>query len=124
VVLSYTLLFSAPVMLALTAPFIVELDLAVLTPRVWAALFWALIVSSFVGWLLWTWTNSVRGVARSAPFMYLMPPVAGVMAWLTLGETFTWMKIAGAAVTMAGVAWAQFGSGKPPPREAAQADAG
>jgi drug/metabolite transporter (DMT)-like permease len=41
--------------------------------------------------------------------MYLMPPVAGVVAWLTLGETFTWLKIAGAAITMAGVAWAQFG---------------
>jgi drug/metabolite transporter (DMT)-like permease len=53
--------------------------------------------------------------------MYLMPPVAGVMAWLTLGETFTWLKIAGAAITMAGVAYAQFG-GRPPPREAAQAD--
>jgi drug/metabolite transporter (DMT)-like permease len=54
--------------------------------------------------------------------MYLMPPVAGVMAWLTLGETFTWLKIAGAAVTMGGVAWAQFGGGRPPPREAAQPD--
>jgi len=65
----------------------------------------------------------VRGIARSAPFMYLMPPVAGVMAWLTLGETFTWLKITGAAITMAGVAWAQFGGGHAPPREAAQADA-
>jgi drug/metabolite transporter (DMT)-like permease len=53
--------------------------------------------------------------------MYLMPPVAGVMAWLTLGETFTWLKIAGAAVTMAGVAWAQFAGG-PPPKEAGQPD--
>jgi drug/metabolite transporter (DMT)-like permease len=88
---------------------------------VWGAIFWALVVCSFVGWLAWTWVNSVRGVARSAPFMYLMPPVAGVMAWLTLGETFTWLKILGAAITMAGVAWAQFGGG-PPPREAGQPD--
>jgi drug/metabolite transporter (DMT)-like permease len=80
-------------------------------------------VCSFCGWLVWTWVNSVRGVARSAPFMYLMPPVAGVMAWLTLGETFTWLKIAGAAITMAGVAWAQFG-GRPPPKEAGQPDSG
>jgi drug/metabolite transporter (DMT)-like permease len=65
--------------------------------------------------------NSVRGVARSAPFMYLMPPVAGVMAWLTLGETFTWLKLVGAAITMAGVAWAQFGGG-PPPKEAGHPD--
>jgi drug/metabolite transporter (DMT)-like permease len=122
IVLSYTLLFSMPVMLPLTVPFFADLKLASLGPAVWAALFWALVVCSFIGWLLWTWVNSVRGIARSAPFMYLMPPVAGVMAWLALGETFTWMKIAGAAITMGGVAWAQFGGGKPPPREAAQAD--
>jgi drug/metabolite transporter (DMT)-like permease len=108
-------------MLPLTFPYIADLRAANTGPVVWAAIFWALVVCSFVGWLLWTWVNSVRGVARSAPFMYLMPPVAGVMAWLTLGETFTWLKIAGAAITMAGVAYAQFG-GRPPPREAAQPD--
>jgi drug/metabolite transporter (DMT)-like permease len=46
------------------------------------------------------------------------------MAWLTLGESFTWLKIAGALVTMTSVAWAQFGGSGPPPREAAQPDAG
>ena len=121
IVLSYTLLFSMPVMLVLTYPFFADLKAASLGPAVWAAIFWALVVCSFVGWMLWTWVNSVRGIARSAPFMYLMPPVAGVMAWLTLGETFTWLKILGAAITMGGVAWAQFGSG-PPPKEAAQPD--
>ena len=124
IVLSYTLLFSMPLMLALTYPFFADLKAASYGPAVWMAIFWALVVCSFCGWLVWTWVNSVRGIARSAPFMYLMPPVAGVMAWLTLGETFTWAKILGAGVTMAGVAWAQFGSGKPPPKEAAQADAG
>jgi drug/metabolite transporter (DMT)-like permease len=123
IVLSYTLLFSMPVMLAITFPFFGDLKLSSLGPAVWGALFWALVVCSFLGWMAWAWVNSVRGLARSAPFMYLMPPVAGVMAWLTLGETFTWLKIAGAAITMAGVAYAQFG-GRPPPREAAQPDAG
>jgi drug/metabolite transporter (DMT)-like permease len=122
IVLSYTLLFSMPLMLALTYPFFAELKAASYGPAVWAAIFWALVVCSFCGWLVWTWVNSVRGIARSAPFMYLMPPVAGVMAWLTLGETFTWAKIVGAGVTMAGVAWAQFGGGKPPPKEAGQPD--
>ena len=122
IVLAYTLLFSMPVMLPLTWSSFGELQGGSLGLAVWAGLFWALVVCSFVGWLAWTWVNSVRGIARSAPFMYLMPPVAGVMAWLTLGETFTWLKIAGAAITMAGVAWAQFGGGHTPPREAAQAD--
>jgi drug/metabolite transporter (DMT)-like permease len=124
IVLSYTLAFSMPVMLAFTYPYFDQISFNKMPPAVWAAIFWALVVCSFAGWLVWTWVNSVRGIARSAPFMYLMPPVAGVMAWLTLGETFTWLKIAGAAITMAGVAWAQFGGGKPPPKEAGQPDAG
>ena len=122
IVLSYTLLFSMPVMLLFTSPFLADVKLSSYGPAVWGALFWALVVCSFLGWLLWTWVNSVRGMAKSAPFMYLMPPVAGLMAWLTLGETFTWLKIAGAGIAMAGVAWAQFGGGRPPPREASQPD--
>jgi drug/metabolite transporter (DMT)-like permease len=124
ILLSYTLLFSAPLILAVSFPFFVETDLRNVPAAAWAGLFFALVVSSFLGWLAWTWVNTVRGVARSAPFMDLMPPIAGVVAWLTLDESFTWLKIAGAAITMGGVAWAQFGGSGPPPKEAAQPDAG
>jgi drug/metabolite transporter (DMT)-like permease len=121
IVLCYTLLFSAPPILIWAAPGFLSRPASAYTASVWIGLVWALVVSSFFGWLMWTWVNAVRGVARSAPFNYLMPPIAGLVAWLTLGEAFTWLKIAGALVTMAGVAYAQFGAG-PPPKEAAQAD--
>jgi len=122
IVLSYTLLFSAPPILLLNFGAFLRIDPAQLTPLVWLGMVWALVLSSFMGWMAWGWANAVRGVARCAPFNYLMPPIAGFSAWLTLGEGFTWLKVLGAAVTMAGVAWAQFGSGRPPPREAAQPD--
>jgi drug/metabolite transporter (DMT)-like permease len=121
IVLSYTLAFSAPPILLLTLPAFLAAPAAAYTPAVWLGLLWALVVSSFLGWLMWTWVNAVRGVARSAPFAYLTPPIAGLVAWLTLGESFTGLKIAGAALTMAGVAWAQFGAG-PPSKAAAQPD--
>lgn len=122
--LAYTLLFGAPPLLLATLPAFLAAPLADLPARVWIGTFWAAVISAFLGWLVWSWVNAVRGVARSAPLMYLMPPISGVVAWLTLGESFTWLKIAGAAITMAGVAWAQFGGGHPPPREAAQPDSG
>ena len=124
IVLSYTLLFSAPLILAFTFVDVRAVRFSELGAAVWLGLAWAIVFSSFFGWLMWTWVNTVRGVARTAPFQYLMPPIAGVVAWLTLGEAFTWLKIAGAGVTMAGVAWAQLGGGRPPPKEAAQPDAG
>ena len=46
--------------------------------------------------------------------MYLMPPVAGLVAWALTGERYSAVKVGGAALTLAGVALAQFGS---PPRD-------
>lgn len=123
-VLAYTLLFGAPPLLLVTLPSFLAASLVDLSWKVWLGMFWAAVVSAFLGWLVWSWVSAVRGVARSAPLQYLMPPIAGVVAWFTLGESFSPLKLAGAAVTMAGVAWAQFGGGRPPPREAAQPDSG
>ena len=114
----WSLAFGAPPMLLLTLNAFVDAPLARLGAGVWFATFWAIVASSFVGWLAWAWINSVRGLARSAPLQYLMPPIAGLVAWLTVGETFTWLKLAGAAVTLAGIAWAQFGSKSPTPPDA------
>ena len=123
IVLAYTLLFGAPPLVVFTFTAFLAAPMSALTPWVWAGLFFTIVISSFFGWLMWTWVNTVRGVARSAPFQYLMPPIAGLVAWLTLGEAFTWLKLTGAAITMAGVAWAQFGGGLPR-KETAQPDSG
>lgn len=74
----------------------------------WVGFLWSVLVSAFGGWLVWGWINAVRGVASTAPLMYLMPPVAGVFAWALTGEHFTWIKIAGAGVALLGVALAQY----------------
>jgi drug/metabolite transporter (DMT)-like permease len=123
IVLAWTLAFGAPPLLLICAPSFIAADLRGLDPLVWVGLFYGVVISSFFGWMVWTWVNTVRGLARSAPLQYLMPPIAGVVAWLTIGEQFTGLKILGAAVTLAGVAWAQFSAG-PPRKEAAQADTG
>ena len=113
-VMTYAMLFgSGPVVL-----FSLPAGLAVAWSEVgwatWAGTFYAVIVSAFFGWLAWGWINAVRGVARTAPLMYLMPPVAGLVALAVTGERYSAVKIAGAALTLAGVALAQFGSS---PRE-------
>jgi len=123
-VLAWTLAVGAPPVLLATLPAFIAADYGATGPGLWAAMAWAIVVSSFLGWLVWAWVNAVRGVARSAPLMYLMPPIAGVAAWLTLGEAFTTLKLVGAGITMVGVAWAQFGGGHAPPKESAQADSG
>jgi drug/metabolite transporter (DMT)-like permease len=104
-----TLLGSGPVVL-LSLPAGLQVDWANVSPAIWVGLVYAVLISAFLGWLVWGWVNAVRGVARSAPLMYLMPPVAGLVAWALTGERYTGIKLAGAALTLAGVAVAQFAS--------------
>ncbi|MCC6210909.1 MAG: DMT family transporter [Burkholderiales bacterium] len=108
-VLAWTLAVGAPPLVALTLPAFLAAPLAHVPAGIWLGVAWAVVVSAFLGWLVWSWVNAVRGVARTAPLQYLMPPIAGVVSWWMLGERFTALKLAGAALTMAGVAWAQFG---------------
>jgi drug/metabolite transporter (DMT)-like permease len=114
-----TLLGSGPVVV-MSLPAGLSVDWRAVSPAIWAGVCYAVLISAFLGWLVWGWVNAVRGVARSAPLMYLMPPVAGLFAWALTGERYTGAKLAGAALTLAGVAVAQFASTRPgdPVREA------
>lgn len=117
VVMAYaTLLGSVPVVV-LSMPVGLGIDWRHLSPLLWAGLLWAVIVSAFAGWLAWGWVNAVRGVGRTAPLMYMMPPVAGLVAWAVSDERFTVPKVLGAAITLGGVALAQF-AGRSRAREA------
>lgn len=106
--MAYATLFGSVPILILTAPQVADVPWSDMTPPLILAFVWAVVVSAFIGWLAWGWVNAVRGVARTAPLMYLMPPVAGVLSWLFVGESFTWLKIIGALVCLVGVAIAQF----------------
>ena len=121
--LAWTLAVGAPPLVLFTLPSFLAAPLATVPVSAWLGMFWAAVVSAFLGWLVWAWVNTVRGLARSAPLMYLMPPISGLVAWPMLGEQFTALKLTGAALTMAGVAWAQYG-GRKADRAAIQPDPG
>jgi drug/metabolite transporter (DMT)-like permease len=104
----WTTLLGSPVVLLMCAPFLQHSPFEGLAWGAWAALFYSVLVSAFLGWMIWVWVNAVLGVGRCAPLMYLVPPVAGVVAWLTVGESFGARKLLGAAVILAGVAWTQY----------------
>ncbi|WP_298834823.1 DMT family transporter [uncultured Piscinibacter sp.] len=110
VVMTYgTLLGSAPVV-AISAAAGLQVDWGSVKPMIWLGTLYAVLIAAFLGWMVWGWVNAVRGVARTAPLMYLMPPVAALVAWAVTGERYTAIKLAGAAITLAGVALAQFAS--------------
>lgn len=118
-VMTYAVLLSSAPIVLLSLPSGLAVPWRTLPLEIWAGLGYAVLVAAFCGWLVWGWINAVRGVARSAPLMYLMPPVAGLVAWGVGREHYTWIKLGGAALALAGVAIAQFTSApRDPVREA------
>lgn len=112
VVMAYATLAGSPLVVLMSLPAAAATPWASTSAWHWFLLMWASLVSAFLGWLAWGWVNEQRGVARSAPLLYLMPLVAGIVAWWATGEQFGAMKLLAAVVTVAGVALAQFGGRK------------
>ncbi|KQY86117.1 hypothetical protein ASD35_21085 [Pelomonas sp. Root1444] len=115
-VLGYGSLVCTLPMLLWCAPALAALDWRAQPGWVWAGTAWQVAGGGFIGWLAWGWANEARGVARTAPLIYLMPLVAGTAAWLWGGEQFSAHKLLGAGVILAGVALAQFSPGNSAPR--------
>jgi drug/metabolite transporter (DMT)-like permease len=109
-VLAYGSLVCTLPMLLWCAPALAALDWAARPAWVWSGTVWQTAGGGFIGWLAWGWANEKRGVARTAPLIYLMPLIAGLAAWVWGGEHFSAHKLLGAGVILAGVALAQFGA--------------
>lgn len=106
-IMCWATLLAAPWLLAINVPAALQAPYGRFGAAVWGAFAWSVLVAAFLGWMLWSWVNAVRGVDRTAPLLYGVPPVAGVVAWLSFGEHFGALKLAGAAIALLGIAWTQ-----------------
>jgi drug/metabolite transporter (DMT)-like permease len=107
VVTAYTLTFGGvPVVLA-CLPALFTQHWGAVSAGGWATLAWSMVAPVYVAWTIWSWAGARIGVARTAMFMYLVPLISGVTAWLLLGEEFGLLKILGAALTLGGLALAR-----------------
>lgn len=114
VFMTYTLSLGTAPVAALLAPRIFAQDWTRIDATGWAAFAWTVVVPVYVAWTVWGWTVARIGVARSTLFMYLVPIIGGLTSWLLLGEGFGALKIAGATLTLAGLAMARRATGDKP----------
>ena len=71
---------------------------------VWGSLLYSAAVSMLIGYSLWSWAIARGGVARTVPYLFLVPVLTGMISALALGETFTPLKIGGALMVLIGTA--------------------
>ena len=109
-VMAYATLAGSPLLVLAGIPATLATDWSAVQAHHWGLFLWASLVSAFLGWLVWGWVNERRGVGRTAPLQYLMPLVAGAVAWWATGERFSAFKTGAALLTLAGVAMAQLAS--------------
>ncbi|WP_406855231.1 EamA family transporter [Alsobacter sp. KACC 23698] len=60
-------------------------------------------VAAALGYAAWTFALGCFGAARASNFLYLVPPVATVLAFLLTGEAPGLQTLAGGAIAVAGV---------------------
>ncbi|MBU3627233.1 EamA family transporter [Polynucleobacter sp. JS-Safj-400b-B2] len=75
----------------------------------WGALLYTAFIGGIAAFTIWYWLLTNYSVGKIAPYGLLMPLFAMIGGVFILGESLTAINIAGAALTISGVALAQFG---------------
>jgi O-acetylserine/cysteine efflux transporter len=102
------LLFAIPI----TLPAVVDQDWGSVNFAGWASLFYSALFSMLVAYTVWAWAIERRGVAKTVPFMYLIPILSGVFSAIVLDESFGALKLVGGALVLSGVALARRSAGR------------
>jgi drug/metabolite transporter (DMT)-like permease len=93
------------------------------TPRAIAAFLFLTLASSCLAYGAYAWLTVHTTPVIVGSYGYVCPAVAAVAGWLLLGETLTWVQIAGMGVILAGIAlvtgyWQPLPPPSPPGTEA------
>jgi drug/metabolite transporter (DMT)-like permease len=71
----------------------------------WAALFYMVIFSSAVSYVIYFWLLRYLEASQLSAFSYLLPVVATVLGIVWLGERGSWSQILGGVLALSGVYW-------------------
>lgn len=100
-------------LILVSIPAMLRQDWSAVLPVDWAIVAYSALGPILLGFVLWAWALQRRGMARTAPFGYLEPIFATVLAFVVLGEWFTTWQLYGGALVLAGVVLAAGARAEP-----------
>lgn len=108
---AWTLWIGTVGVIAIGLPSLRQVDLGAIEPGIWGIVVYAGVLSISVAYALWNRGVRQLGNSRTAVYSNLVPVVALLTAWITLGERPTVLQVAGAAVIL----WGLRLTREPPP---------
>jgi drug/metabolite transporter (DMT)-like permease len=108
-VTAWTLWGGTAAIVVLGLPELGKTELWTLPPSVWGAVVFAGVLALGLSYVLWYRGVQRLGSARTATYSNLVPVVALLTAWATLGEVPVALQWMGAVIILGGVVLARFG---------------
>ncbi|UCC72766.1 MAG: EamA family transporter [Gemmatimonadota bacterium] len=96
-------------LLVVSVPSFLAQDWSAVRPVSWLALFYSGAFAIALAYFIWYYSIRQIGNTRTAVYSNFIPVVALVIAWLTLGETPTWLQMLGAGAIVGGTILVRLG---------------
>ena len=100
---AYTTLAGSIPLLVATLPGMAAQEWGSVTLDGWLALLYTVIFPVYIAYMLLNWGIAQRGVAAATSFQLLVPVTSGILSAIFLHEVFGPLKLAGAAIILAGL---------------------
>ena len=104
---AWSTMFGAIPIVLISLPSMSSQDWGGVSGGSWLAFAYMCVFPVYLAYIAWGWAIRHRGVAITG-FTLMVPIVAGVMSWLLYDEVFTFRKVAGGALAVAGLVLMQW----------------
>ncbi len=84
-------------------PDLVSMDWGAVSAAVWAGLGFSALVPVYVGYWIWNWAVTRKGLAHASLYIFVDIILTGIFAWAFLGERFGGLRLFGALIILTGV---------------------
>jgi O-acetylserine/cysteine efflux transporter len=111
-VTTWTMLLGLPLLLLASLPAAMHQDWRAVSTASWLAMLYVIVFPVYIGFTLWNCGLARRGAVAASSFILLIPVLSGILAAIAFDEQFGPLRLAGAALVLAGLLTIRVGAVK------------